>query len=72
VTKQEAKMLGFVGGLIVVLIVFVAVRIESTDAEFSIGWHTTAYPQDVTWSIVAIIILVLRLLMYVAFRTRTK
>jgi hypothetical protein len=65
-------MLGFVGGLIVVLIVFVAVRIESTDAAFSIGWHSTPYPRDITWSIVAIIILMLSLLMYLVFRTRMK
>jgi len=71
-SKMEAKMLGFVGGLILVLVVFVIVRSRAAGAEFSIGWHTTVYPPEVTWSILALITLALSMLLYLVFRTKTK
>lgn len=71
-SNKEAKILGFVGGLIILLIIFATVRIKSSDAEFSIGWQTTVYPRDITLSILAIIILVLGLFFYVVFRSKSK
>src|SRR6187551_205956 len=68
--KKDKIILLTLGGLITTLVVYVTVRLVTSDAAFSIvpGWHTTIYPPEITWTILTIIILVTSLLVYLIFR----
>ena len=73
-SKREKIILLTLGGLITTLVVYVTVRLGTSDAAFSIvpGWHTTIYPPEITWTILTIVILVTSLLVYLIFRVITK
>ena len=72
--RKEKIILLPLSGLITTLVVYVTVRLMTSDAAFSIvpGWHTTIYPPEITWTILTIIILVTSLLVYLIFRAAIK
>jgi len=73
-SKTERTTLVTLAGLATTFIVYVSVRVLSSDETFSIipGWHTTAYPPDISWTLLTAIILVTSLLVYLTFRVTIK
>ena len=79
-SKAEKKILLFLGGLIAILSVYVAVRLWASDAVLSIagwhtvapGWHTVIYPAEITLAILTILILVGSMTVYLVFRGTNK
>jgi hypothetical protein len=73
-STKEKSILLTLGGLITTLVLYLTVRLGTSDTAFSIipGWHTTIYPPDITWTILTIIILVTSLLVYLIFRVTVK
>ncbi|WP_160143578.1 hypothetical protein [Chryseolinea soli] len=69
-SKGEKIVLLALAGLLTILAGYVAVKLGTSDAAFSIlpGWHTTIYPPAVTWAILVIVILVASFVVYLIFR----
>ena len=72
--KREKTIQVILGGLITTLVIYVTVRLSSSDAAFSIvpGWHTTIYPLEITRIILTIVILVTSIVVYLVFRGTIK
>jgi len=72
--KKEKIILLTLVGLITTLVVYLTVRLGTSDVAFSIvpGWHTTIYPAEILWPILTVIILVPSLLIYLVFRGAIK
>ena len=68
--KAEKIVLSGLTILITTLIVYVMVRVGTSDLAFSIvpGWHTTIYPVEITWAMLTALILITTLLVYIIFR----
>jgi hypothetical protein len=68
--NKEKIFLLTIGGVITTLVVYVTVRLSTSDAAFSIvpGWHTTIYPPAITWAILTALILVTALIVYLIFK----
>jgi hypothetical protein len=73
-SKKEKIILGTLGGLITTLVVYVTVRLGTSDTAYSIvpGWHTTIYPSETTWTVLTIVILIMSLLVYLIFKGTIK
>lgn len=72
--KREKAILFTLGGLLVLLVIYVTASLWTSDAVFSIvpGWHTTIYPPEITWSVLAVIILAIGIVVYLVFRGMIK
>jgi hypothetical protein len=67
--KIEKTILLILTGMIGTLAVYVAVRFWSIDVTYIVpGWHTTIYPSEIIWPILAVIILVISLVAYIVLR----
>jgi hypothetical protein len=68
--KREKRTLLILSGLITTLVVYVTVRLWTSDEAFSVvpGWHTTIYPTGLTLTILTIGILVTSIIVYLVFR----
>jgi di/tricarboxylate transporter len=68
--RTEHMVLLLIAAIVTTLAVYVAVRLTTTDAAFSVvpGWHTTIYPAEITWSILTAFILAAGLIVYVIFK----
>jgi hypothetical protein len=63
--KRERKTLSAFAGLAIALMVYIAVRLLGIDAALVVpGWHTVIYPKDITFSILAVVILLASLAVY--------
>ena len=71
---REKTILLILAGVITTLFVYMAARLATSDAVFSIvpGWHTTIYPHDITVTFFTIAFLVTSLLVYLIFRGTIK
>jgi hypothetical protein len=68
--NKENIFLLAIGGVITTLVVYVAIRLATNDAAFSMlpGWHTTIYPPEITWAILTVLILGMSLSVYLIFK----
>ena len=73
-SRKGRIILSTLAGVITTLFIYVAVRLGTGDAAFSIvpGWHTIIYPPRVIGTILAAVILVTSLLVYLLFRGMVK
>jgi hypothetical protein len=69
-SKKEKTTLLVIVGLIITLILYVTVRLWTSDQAISIlpGWHTTIYPPEIYWIFLTIIILLYSLIIYLLFK----
>lgn len=72
--KREKTILFTLGGLLVLLVIYVTASLWTSDGVLSIvpGWHTTIYPPEITWSALAAIILAIGITVYLVFRGMIK
>lgn len=73
-SKRENVILLTAGGLITTLIVYVTIRLWTSDVAFSLvpGWHTTIYPPEITWSILTVLVLGTTSIVYMIFKGTIK
>jgi len=64
-SKKEKSTLLVIAGLIITLILYVTIRLWTSDLP---GWHTTIYPPEIYWIFLTIIILLYSLIVYLLFK----
>ena len=69
-SKKEKTTLLVIAGLIITLILYVTLRLWTSDKGISFlpGWHTTIYPPEIYWIFLTIIILLYCLIVYLLFK----
>lgn len=68
--KREKNIVLTLGGLLAILLVYVIIRLSTSDIAFSIipSWHTTIYSPDFTWTILTILLILSSLLVYFIYK----
>jgi len=69
-SKKEKSTLLVIAGLIITLVLYVTLRLWTSDQGISIlpGWHTNIYPHEIYWIFLTILILLYSLIVYLLFK----